>query len=249
MRHLLSGFLFSFAALAFAGCSGVVGGKDVAAPLLSLNVITASGSTLKAPSTISPQVGSGSFTLNALNPITGVMQDVNWTLSQGNTACSPQCGTLNAGSAPTYSATYVPPTTLPKNSTAVITARLGSDPGTYYDLTVQIAPAVTQVQITNKFTSANAGGVAVVLNASVSNDGANAGVTWTLTAGGSNCAPGCGTLVSPAAPTLTATYTPPATVPTGMAASPTITAASVTNPLASDMSLNFTISPTVTGHH
>ena len=101
MRHLLSGLLFIFATLTLLGCSGVVGGKDVAAPVLTVNVITPAGVTQKGPNQITPQAGTGSYTLSAVDSNTGVVQDVSWSLSQGNTACSPQCGTLFAVSAPT----------------------------------------------------------------------------------------------------------------------------------------------------
>src|SRR6202142_117975 len=90
-------------------------------------------------------------------------------------------------------------------------------------------PAIT-VTFTQSISSAAAdSGVTQNLKVQVSNDSANAGVTWSLTAAGANCSPACGTLTPAAAPSFSASYTPPLTQPSGASASPTITAASVTN--------------------
>jgi hypothetical protein len=85
-----------------------------------------------------------------------------------------------------------------------------------------------------------AGGPSVPLTAKVENDSSNSGVAWTLTAGGTSCSPSCGTLTSGVSPTLTAIYLPPATVPTGASASPTITATLVAGNSISD-SFTFSI--------
>jgi hypothetical protein len=96
-------------------------------------------------------------------------------------------------------------------------------------------PQGITVGITNKFTSQLTGGPTVTLNATVANDSANAGVTWTLTAGGANCSPICGSLtLSTTSPTLSVTYTPPAALPTAPNNSPTITAISVTDTTKND---------------
>jgi hypothetical protein len=62
--------------------------------------------------------------------------------------------------------------------------------------------------------------------ATVTNDPANQGVTWTLTSGGTACAPGCGTIsVTTSASGAPTTYTAP-----GTAAGATLTATSISNP-------------------
>ncbi len=79
-----------------------------------------------------------------------------------------------------------------------------------------------------------AGGPAITLTAGFGGDvGVNKTVTFTLTANGSDCQPSCGTLGTPtytrngAGVTASIAYTPPATVPSGAAAQPTITATPV----------------------
>ena len=94
-------------------------------------------------------------------------------------------------------------------------------------------PNPISVVITNKFTNQVAGGPAVVVNATVSNDSADAGVTWTLTAGG-NCALACGSLSPSSSSSFSAVYTPPPGVPSAPNATPTITATSVTDKTKSD---------------
>jgi hypothetical protein len=90
------------------------------------------------------------------------------------------------------------------------------------------------VLIASKFTSQLVGGPAVSVPASVSNDTANEGVTWTLTAGGVSCAPACGSLTPSKSPSFNASYTPPAAVPAAPNNSPTITATSVADTSKSD---------------
>jgi hypothetical protein len=87
--------------------------------------------------------------------------------------------------------------------------------------TFSITPALV-VSITNKFTSANTGASAFVVNATVQNDSTNSGVSWTLTANGAACTPACGTLSG--ATTTSVTYKPPTSIPP---AHPTLTAISV----------------------
>lgn len=102
------------------------------------------------------------------------------------------------------------------------------------------------VVITNKFANQPAGGPTVTMSATVSNDSANAGVTWTLTAGGANCAPACGSLTSSSTPSFGAEYMPPPSVPAAPNASPTITATSVTDKTKSDSFMFFLAPSSVT---
>jgi hypothetical protein len=168
---------------------------------------------------------------------------LKWSLTLGNVACSPACGVLVPSASPSLNAVYTPPANLPTNQSATITATSVADSTKVFifNFTIVTPPPVIQVTITNRFTNQAVGGPQVTVNATVTNDSANAGVTWTLTAGGSNCSPACGTLTpSSSAPILSATYLPPTTQPTGPNASPTITATSVTDTTKND-SFNFSI--------
>jgi len=189
---------------------------------------------------------SGPVTLTANVDDDPTSQGVVWTLSLANTSCSPGCGTLKQSTTnPRFSIVYTPPTVPPGNTTATITASSAADNAAAFAFNFTILPAIS-VSIANKFTTQKSGDPQVALNATVTNDLASAGVTWTLTAGGQPC-PGaaCGTLTAAASPTLTATYTPPATAPADSNTSPTITATSVTDPTKSD-SFTFTIVPGIT---
>ena len=91
------------------------------------------------------------------------------------------------------------------------------------------------VAITNKFSSLNPGSAAVVVNATVSNDPANRGVTWTLTVSGSSCNTStCGSLMPSAAPSFSASYLAPPALPPSGNLSATITATSVADSTKSD---------------
>lgn len=104
-----------------------------------------------------------------------------------------------------------------------------------YTMNVNPPPVVT---ITNPITHIEAGGTAVILNATVTNDTASQGVNWTLTANGGACSPTCGFL-SNVTPT-SVMYTSPSAVPTSPNNNPTITATSVLDNTRSTPN-NFTI--------
>lgn len=197
---------------------------------------------MAVPSSFSQIYASSSpVTLTASVDDDPTSQGVTWALSIANTSCSPGCGTLKKSTTnPRFSIVYTPPAAPPSNTTATITASSVADNSAVFVFNFTILPAIS-VSITNKFTTQKSGDPSVVLNATVSNDLSSAGVTWTLTAGGEPCsAAACGTLTAPPSPTLTATYTPPPTVPTGASDTPTITATSVTDPTKND-SFTFTI--------
>ena len=191
------------------------------------------------------QTGAKPVTLTAT-----VMNDkhnsgLKWSLTLGNIPCSPSCGTLTPAALPSLSAVYTPPATVPTNQSATITATSIAQPTQVFifNFTIVPPPPTIQVTITNKFMQQVVGGPQVTINVTVTNDPMNAGVTWTLTAGGSNCSPACGMLTPSSLPptaSFSAVYQPPATQPTGANASPTITATSVTDTTQSD-SFNFSI--------
>jgi hypothetical protein len=128
---------------------------------------------------------------------------------------------------------------VPSNQQATITVRSNSDNGQVFVFNFQIEAAVG-VSVSPKFSVQTAGGPTVDLTVAIDNDPSNAGATWTLTAGGTNCSPQCGALLVDAAPALMAHYAPPATAPTGASASPQIAVTSVADASKSD-SFSFTI--------
>jgi hypothetical protein len=186
-------------------------------------------------------IGAGASAVTITAQVTGPGSDqgVSWELSVANTNCSPGCGTLAPAPTPSMSAVYTPPKNVPTNETATITARAIADPTQTFVFNFQITPGIT-ILITDKFTTQTVGGPVTDIHAQVTNDATNAGLTWTLTAAGADCQPGCGTLTTDPAPSLVAHYQPPATPPTGAAANPTISAISVATPAIKD-SFNFTI--------
>src|ERR1700677_4469072 len=74
------------------------------------------------------QIGASPITLNAVVDHDKNNAGVKWSLTLGNKSCSPSCGTLVAGAAPGLTAVYTPPSTLPTNQSATITAASASDP-------------------------------------------------------------------------------------------------------------------------
>jgi hypothetical protein len=185
------------------------------------------------------QVGTAPVTLNALVTNDKHNGGVTWLLTVANVNCSPACGTLTSAGPTALSAVYTPPATTPANQTATISVvSVDSAAGIFaFNFNIQ---ASTSVSITNKFTQQLVGSSGVVVSATVSNDNSNSGVAWTLTAGGSACSPACGILTASAAPSFSAAYMAPATLPTGASAMPTITATSVSNTMQSD-SFSFSI--------
>lgn len=189
------------------------------------------------------EVGGAPVTLKATVTGDPGNQGVTWALSQANVSCSPACGTLQALKASPLSAVYTPPTSVPLNQQATITARSNKDARQNFVFNFQITAPIT-VSISPKFSTQIEGGPAVAVNATVNNDPSSPplGVTWTLASSTGPCAPGCGTLTPVAAPSLSASYTPPNAATSGANLSPTITATSVADSTKSD-SFSFTLAP------
>jgi len=173
------------------------------------------------PPAISVTVGSGasSVQVSGSTQLTATVSNdasnkgVTWTLTQNGAACSPGCGTVSPTStlsgAPT---TYTAPPTVPTNTVVKVTATLVADPtkSGSANITITVAPVTIGIGTSTGSTAINlpAGGT-VQLQAVVSNDPTNQGVTWSL-----SCSP-CGS-VSPTATQSGAwtTYTAPSTPPT-----------------------------------
>jgi predicted dienelactone hydrolase len=187
--------------------------------------ITVSGVNVSvAPSTASLQAAATQqFSATVSNDSTN--SGVNWSLTQNGTSCSPGCGTIApsttlSGSPSIYTAPPTPPAsntkvTVTATSVALLAAS-GSATATVLAITVSVSPisALLPKGITQPF------------NATVNNDPANAGVTWTLTQNGTACtATTCGTLSSTTANAVT--YNAPAAISASSVV--TLSATSVTD--------------------
>jgi hypothetical protein len=129
------------------------------------------------------QVGSAPVTLMATTKYDGTNKGVKWALTTANVGCSPGCGNLNTIGHPSFSAVYTPPADTPVNQQATITAFSVAEGTQDFSFTFSIIPPAS-VQITNKFASILTAAAPVQVNAAVTNDPTNSGVTWTLTVGG-----------------------------------------------------------------
>jgi predicted dienelactone hydrolase len=185
--------------------------------------------------TVSVSPASASVAVNTTQIFVATVQNdssnagVVWSLTQGGTPCSPGCGSITpVNSASGAPVTYTTPRAVPANTAVTLTATSAADTtrsavvaitiAPPLPISVSVSPSATSVEVNTGF-----GFTATVLN-----DGANGGVTWSLVQVGIPCSPGCGTV----SPTSTAsgalvTYTAPATLP----ANPTVTllATSVTD--------------------
>ncbi len=142
---------------------------------------------------------------------------VTWSIS-------PTSGAGTLSDATSTSVTYNAPADAPvSNLTVTLIATSVADPSKSRSATITVPAISVSVSPGSALMPVNA---TQQYTATVRNDPANKGVTWTLTQGGTSCSPGCGT-VAPAATASGApsTYTAPAAVPSNPAV--TITAASV----------------------
>lgn len=140
-------------------------------------------------------------------------------------------GTLSGQT--TTAATYNAPASVGSNTTVTVTATSVADNTKSASLSITVTPPPPiAVTINSKITSIIAGAAAANFTATVQNDNANAGVTWSLLANNSTCSPTCGALSN--VTTTSVTYTPPATVPASPNDAPTLVATSVTDNTKTD---------------
>jgi hypothetical protein len=149
-----------------------------------------------------PVATGQTFTVDGVVNNDRTMDGVTWTITGAGTFTS----TINT-------LTYTAPATVPANPQVIITATSISTPTAVGTASFTIGGTAIGVQITNPITSITAGGANATINATVSNDVNNQGVSWDLfTAGTTNeCSPACGTIVSSTSTSVV--YMPPATVP------------------------------------
>ena len=235
MRRFLFLLMISGVMIAGAGCGG-------SSNPLTL-VITTSPGTISGGSTFS-------FTATTTNATSESGATFALTLNtpssttDDTTPCTAACGSIiNTGTEVTSTivsggttyydlsttATYDAPLEAPTPNEIILTATAASNSAITADVQFGIGTPAITVRLANTFTSIAPGAPSQTVTAVVSFDSANAGVTWTLDAGGAACAPACGTLTPAAAPSFAATYTPPPTLPAAPNNTPTITATSVTD--------------------
>ncbi|QHS53140.1 hypothetical protein [Edaphobacter sp. 12200R-103] len=227
LRMLFSFATAIFIALLVVGCSsGTSGGNTPAPPALSVTFTSQPVSTL--------QVGTAT-TVSATVSNDATNAGVIWTTTCSSNSCgSFSSSTTNSGSATTYTA----PSAVPSGATVIITATSVSDRTTSVSATITITPTPAQpisVVLTTTPPSSLMVGTTASIVALVNNDTANAGVTWNVSCGSSQCGTFSPSQTSSGAAT---TYTAPTSAPTGSAV--TITATSVTDPTKS-VTANVTI--------
>ena len=181
---------------------------------------------------VSANTGASAFVVNATVQNDPTNSGVNWALTGAACATTP-CGTLT-GATPT-SITYTPPSSVPTPPNVTLTAKSVSDSSKSDSDSFGIVTAPIVVSIGNKIGTAYAPGSTTFFSANVENDPSGKGVTWTLTANGASCSPGCGTI---SAGTFSVDYTPPSNVPVSPNA--TLTAVSKADGTKSDFD-TFTI--------
>ncbi len=201
-------------ALVGYGCSGSAHTRPTKAVSVSITNKTAS------------VTAGSSITFDATVTNDSADQGVTWTLV-------PATGDGTIASINTTSVTYTAPATPPTPNSVTITATSVADSTKSDSVTFSIAakPAIS-VSIINKISTITAGTPGVTLNATVANDSTNAGVSWTLTANGTACAPACGSLSQPSSTSVI--YTPPPTLPAAPNNAPTVAATSVADNTKSD---------------
>ena len=186
--------------------------------------------------------GTEPFVVNATVQNDSTNSGVSWSLTANGSACSPACGTLSGST--TASVTYAPPATVPNspnNSPKITATSIANSAQSDFD-SFTISQAAISVSILNKVTNVPASSGSILFNASVQNDSANAGVTWTLKANGANCQPTCGTITTFTQNSVG--YMPPSSVPSSPNNAPTLTAISVSNSTKTDTDA-FTITAAV----
>jgi hypothetical protein len=210
-----------------------IGGVLVMGCLAMIGLVGCGGSDKPTPPptqaiTVSMSGQPASLTVNAQASLTATVANdsasagVKWSATCGS---STACGTFSASNTPSGTAvTYTAPAAVPSGNTVTVTATSVTDGTKTATATITITPpAAIGVSISGQPSSLVANTTAA-LTATVTNDTANKGVTWTVSCGTSVC--GFFNPAQTASGTATS-YLAPLTVPTGNTV--TVTATSVTD--------------------
>ncbi len=188
-----------FLLLALSGCGGGNSMSPPPPPSISVTV---------SPLTTSVQISTtANFTASVQND--SADKGVTWTLS-GSGCSGSACGTLS--NVTTSSVTYEAPAAVPTPAAVALTATSVSDSSKSASASITVTATPPPISVSVSPTSASVLVSATAnFTASVQNDSANKGVTWSLS--GSGCSgSACGTLSN--VTTSSVTYTAPAAVPT-----------------------------------
>lgn len=216
MNRFRSCFNFAIAALIVVmtiGCSGTGGSNPPPPASIVVTLSSQRVSTLQVATTTTI---SATVSNDALNGA------VIWSVSCSTSSCGSFNPTKTASGANT---TYTAPSAVPGTGVVTITATSASDPtkSASASITITASPAISVTLTTPPPASMNTGATASIV-ASVSGDSANAGVTWSVSCGSSQCGSVNPTNTASGAAT---TYTAPTTTPSGNTV--TIQATSVTD--------------------
>jgi hypothetical protein len=190
---------------------------------------------------LSPQPPSSTDTGSIINLAAVVSNDsanggVKWSVTCG----SAQCGSFSAASTTSGTATkFTAPASAPKPATVTVTATSVTDPTRAASATITISTPSAPVTVTlNSPPASLAAATSAALTATVANDSANAGVTWSVSCGSAQC----GSFNPTTTPSGTATtYAAPPTP-----ATVTVTATSVSDTTKSaSASITITAAPPV----
>ena len=206
-----------------------------------------SGSSPNPPAVsvaLSPQPPSSTDTGSTINLTAVVSNDsanagVKWAVTCG----SAQCGSLSAASTGSGVATkFTAPATAPKPANVTVTATSVADSTQSASASITISTPSAPITVTlNSPPASLAASASAALTATVANDSANAGVTWSVTCGSAQC----GSFSPTTTPSGTATtYTAPAASPSPAAVTVTATSVSDTTKSAS-ASVTITAPPPV----
>jgi hypothetical protein len=216
--------------------------------VLMITGCAGSGSSPNPPASISvafnPQPPSSLDAGTAANLTAAVSNDtanagVKWTVTCG----SAQCGSFSAGSTASGAATkYTAPASAPNPATVTVIATSVTDSTKSVSATITISAPRAPISVTlNSPPSSVAATKTTALTATVSNDSANAGVTWSVTCGSAQC----GSFNPASTPSGTAsTYSAPAAPPAPATVTVTATSVSDTSKSAS-ASITITAAPPV----
>lgn len=216
--------------MAIAGCSGGSGSNPPPPPAVSVTLSPQPPSSINAGSSTSLTAVVSNDSANA---------GVKWSVSCGSSTCGSVSATsTGSGVATKYSA----PSAVPSPATVTVTATSVTDATKSTTATITISAPSAPISVTlNGPPTSVVSGASAALTATVSNDSANAGVTWSVTCGSAQC----GSFSPTATPSGTATtYTAPAAPPSP--ATVTVTATSVTDKTKSaSVSITITAPPPV----
>jgi len=229
-ENLAAPFTFPLSLLLLLALSGCGSSNSISLSTISVTV---------SPSTKSVQISTtAGFTASVQDDPAN--KGVTWTLS-GSGCSGSTCGTLTVITS--TSVTYNAPAAVPNPASVTLTATSITDPSKSASAAITLTTTPPLVSVSISPTSA-AVQVSTTANftATVQNDSANQGVTWTLS--GSGCSgTACGMLSNKTASSVT--YTAPAAVPTPPAV--TLTAISVSDPSESaDAAVTVTAAPQIT---